>query len=137
MGVQVEWLDNRQRIIVFTVSGKWKWDELFASIETCHRMIAEVDTTVRTIFDVSHMMGWPLNPLENMKRANKFYHPRSSTVAIVGVSRFLQSIVTLFQRLVGFSNPNGVHFFDRLPDAIEFLNSQLPMKSRIETESSA
>jgi hypothetical protein len=125
MGIQVAWLDDKQRIIVYTFANKWKWDELFAAIETCHRMMDTVDYPVRTIFDVSRMVGWVENPIANMKRANEFYHPRSSTVALVGVSRILRSIVTLFQRFTRFSNPNGVHFFNTLPEAVDFLNIEI------------
>ena len=125
MGVQVKWLDNKQRIIVYTFANKWKWDDLFAAIETCHQMMDEVEHPVRTIFDVSRMVGWIENPITNMKRANEFYHPRSSTVAVVGVSRMLRSIITLFQRFTHFSNPNGVYFFNTLPEAVDFLNTEM------------
>jgi hypothetical protein len=125
MGVQVNWLDDKQRIIVFTLASKWKWDELFAAIETCHRMMDTVDYPMRTIFDVSRMVGWVENPIANIKRANEFHHPRSSTVALVGVSGMLRSIITLFQRFTRFSNPNGVYFFNTLPEAIDFLNAEI------------
>ena len=125
MSIQVEWLDNKQRIIVLTMIGRWQWDEMFDAIETCHRMMDTVDYPVRTLFDFTRNMTWPLNPLANMNRANQLRHPRSSTVAIVGLSRFFQSIVDLFQRFGKFSNPNGVRFFATLPEAIEFLNGQI------------
>ena len=125
MGIQVAWLDKKQHIIVYTFTNKWKWDDLFAAIETCHQMIDEVGHPVRTIFDVSRMVGWVENPIANMKRANEFYHPRSSTVALVGVSGMLRSIITLFQRFTRFSNPNGVYFFNTLPEAIDFLNAEI------------
>lgn len=124
MGVQVDWLDDKQ-IIVYTFANKWKWDELFAAIEMCHQMMDEVEHPVRTIFDVSRMVGWVENPIANMKRANEFYHPRSSTVAVVGVSRMLRSIITLFQRFTGFSNKSGVYFFNTLPEAVDFLHTEI------------
>ena len=136
MGIQVKWLDNQQRIIVYTFANKWKWDDLFTAIETCHQMMDEVDYPVRTIFDVSHMVGWVENPIANMKRANEFYHPRSSTVAVVGVSRMLRSIITLFQRFTHFSNPNGVHFFNTLPEAVDFLHTEIA-REVVRSDSSA
>jgi hypothetical protein len=124
MGVQVKWLDDKQHVIIYTFANKWKWDDLYAAIETSHRMMDTVGYPVRTIFDVSRMVGWVENPIANMKRANEFYHPRSSTVALVGVSGMLRSIITLFQRFTRFSNPNGVYFFDTLPEAIDFLHAE-------------
>jgi hypothetical protein len=125
MSIQVEWLDNKQRIIVLTMIGRWQWDEMFAAIETCHQMMDGVDYPVRTVFDFTRNMTWPLNSLENMRRANQLKHPRSSTVAIVGITRYFQIIVDLFQRFSNFSNPSGVYFFATMPEAVKFLNGQM------------
>jgi hypothetical protein len=125
MSIQVQWLDDTQRIIVLTMVGRWQWDEMFDAIEACHQMMDTVDYPVRTLFDFTRNVTWPLNPLANMRRANKLQHPRSSTVAIVGISRFFQAIVDLFQRFGNFSNPNGVHFFATMPEAVDYLNEQV------------
>lgn len=125
MGIRIDWLNDEKRIIVFTVTGKWKWQDMFDAIELCHQMMDSVDYPVRTLFDVSHTMGWPANPLANMRKTTEYVHPRSSTVAIVGVGGLLQSIIDLFQRLYRFTNPNGVQFFSSRAEAIAYLEKQI------------
>ena len=117
--------NKEKRIIIFTIAQKWKWQDMFDAIEQCHDMMDTVDYPVRTVFNVSHTMGWPPNPLANMRKASRYEHPRSSTVAIVGIGRLLQSIIELFQRLYRFTNPNGVFFFTTEEEAIAFLEQQI------------
>lgn len=126
MPIFVEWLNEQSCTIVISIVKQWSWEDIFSAIERCHAMMDSVSHPVCTIFDVSQSATWPTNPFKNLQKANEMTHPRSHIVTIVGLPPFYRGFVSVFQKMRGFSNPNGVFFFPKLEEAQLFLKEKHP-----------
>jgi hypothetical protein len=109
--------------ILFTLRGRWTWDEMYAGIDGCYTMMESVQHTVATIFDVREAEGLPANALTNMRQLNRRRHANSGKVVVVGLSAFPRVMLNTFARVYGFSNPNGVHFVETLDEALHLVGA--------------
>lgn len=115
MSLSITW--HSSTVILYTLQGKWTWDQMYSGIDTCYEMMDSVSHPVATIFDAREANGLPPNALTNLRNLNRRRHVNSGKVVVIGLSAFHRVILNTFAKLYGFSNPNGVQFVESLTAA--------------------
>lgn len=124
MGVTVNWYDERQDIILATISGDWEWTEIYAMVDQIDEMMDSVPHYVGTIIDVTDTHIWRPDVLDNLQVLNAKIHPQAAHSVICGLSSPIQRLLHVFNRFYsGFINPFGVFYKPTPEEATELIRT--------------
>lgn len=124
MNVITEWYDNNQRIIIFMVTGRYKWDELEANVVKSREMCASVshDELVHAIFDSREADGLlPRDAIVKLGRIAEGQASNAGVTVLVTESQLIHQIVDLAQTFydrVSSRSPRTVRNVFRLAKTI-------------------
>lgn len=138
MTVSVDWFDNDERIILFTMTEKWTWEELAPAIEESKTMCRAVyhDQRVHPIVDLRiGDMSIPRNIIKQMRGVAMGQPSNAGATIIVTKSGFVSNIFNLVSK----ASPDVVkqkmrQHFDLV---ITFEEAEKRIRALIETPQSA
>lgn len=120
MTVHIEWDSEDKNAIIWTLVGRWTWDEFAAAWSG---MIALLETTEGKkpdiIFDVRRMTMLPSDVITRMKRDYMNMPPETGRRLAVGVDAHLQLFWNMFTDLP-YANHLKMTYFETMEEALEF-----------------
>lgn len=127
MGVAVTWDNKDMGVLLYTVEGRWTWDDLFVAIEQARVMADSVaQEQVHSIIDIRAGSLFPKDALLHFRKmSNSDGHAKmkSGTAVLVGENFFVKSLVDIMSRW----NYRAMQHFTMtatLDEAREFLVAQ-------------
>lgn len=117
MPIETTWLDNTHRVILFTFSGRWTWDEFFEADEVAGQMAAGQEHMVDAIFDFAAAPMLPDRALTSSLNAAR----RSSALKNQGLTVVINAnrVVAVFLRAIETLAPGNVTSAEDLEAAQE------------------
>lgn len=120
MTVRIEWDNEDRNTIIWTLIGRWTWDEFDAAWS---EMIAMLDTAAGKkpdiVFDVRRMTMLPADVITRMKKDYLNIPPTAGRRLAVGVDTHLQLFWNTFTDLP-YANHLKMTYFETLEEALEF-----------------
>jgi len=127
MGVSVNWDNKEAGVLLYTVEGRWTWDDLFAAIERSRELADAVPADqVHSIIDIRAGSLFPQNAILHFRKmSNSAGNPKlkSGTAVLVGDNFFVKALVEIMSR---WNYRAMQHFYmtTTLDEAREFLVEQ-------------
>jgi hypothetical protein len=84
MGIRVEWDNNEQTIIRYSLEGHWTWDDLLTAVATSNAMLDAAGRKIHFIHDATTSKGVPNGALTHLRRFIGKEHPNTGRSVIVG-----------------------------------------------------
>lgn len=124
MAVRVEWNGEDRDAILWTLVGRWTWDEYAAGWS---EMLTLLETAAGKkpdiIFDVRHMTMLPADVVSRMKQDYLNIPAKAGRILAVGVDSQLQLFWNTFTDLPYASHLKAA-YFETLEEALEFARSK-------------
>ncbi len=102
MGVSVNWDHKEAGVMLYTVEGRWTWDDLFAAIEQARKLAESIpNEQVHSIIDIHAGSLFPHNALVHFRRmSNGTGNPKmkAGTAVLVGDNFFVKALVDIMSR---------------------------------------
>jgi len=102
MGVSVKWDNKAAGVQIYTVEGRWSWEDMFAAIRDARQMADEVALEqVNSIIDIRAGSLFPQNALTHFRRLSSGDgHPKvkAGIVVLVGDNFFVKALVDIMSR---------------------------------------
>ena len=127
MGVSVRWDHKEAGIMLYTVEGRWAWEDLFNAIDQARVLADSVDLEqVHSIIDIRAGSMFPQNALVHFRKmSNGTGNPKlkAGTAVLVGDNFFVKALVEIMSR---WNYRSMQHFMltTTLNEAREFLAQQ-------------
>ncbi len=121
MPITVQWLDDSQRIIFWTITDPWTLDELHLANKQGNDMIRTVDHQVCAVIDTLGVTI-PRTLFTSLNTLDRIAAPNFDTNAIVTHSPVVRAMLNMYRRL-----PNAklsFKLFDNLDDALAFVRER-------------
>ncbi len=103
MTVRVDWDDPDHSILLYSLSCRWTWDELYEAADKGLAMADTVSHTVDVIVDFRISQGLPPKAFAQFNRLNRMPTPQTGLVVITGGGTFLLSLFNLYILIAGSS----------------------------------
>lgn len=97
--IAVEWLEEKQRILLWVFEGKWGWTEFYESMTIAHQMIREAApdrVDIVALFLTSPSL--PPNVISNIKQVSLQSPENWLLTVIVGAGPFINAMVGIGRR---------------------------------------
>lgn len=122
MGVYVQWDSDEKRVVIWTLVGRWSWNEFQAAWEMMHSMLASIEHKVDFIYDVRHMSMLPADTITRLKGNYLNLPSKVGHLLAVGVDTNLRLFWNTFTDLP-YANHLKMTYFDTLEDAIAYVQT--------------
>ena len=127
MGVSVRWDNKEAGVLLYTVEGRWTWEDLFAAIE-CSRELANSVALeqVNSIIDIRAGSLFPQNAILHFRKmSNSAGNPKlkAGTAVLVGDNFFVKALVEIMSRW-NYRSMQHFSMTETLDEAREFLVEQ-------------
>jgi hypothetical protein len=134
MPVEIQWDDQEQTTLRYSIATPWTWNEFWIAFEQGLKMIDSVEGTVDYIFDDADIASRALPPgfLTQLGAIVRKRHPRAGTT--VFVSKEQSTSRTLWYRLASSvypSLPEKFVFAPTLDDARALLAKRQPNSTEL------
>lgn len=124
MAVHVQWDSEDRNAIIWTLIGRWTWDEYASAWSAMLTMLETVeDEKPDFIFDVRRMTMLPADVISQMKKAYLNLPPKAGRMLAVGVDADLQLFWNTFTDLP-YAQHLKMTYFETLEEAINFARSK-------------
>ena len=97
--IAVEWLDEKQRILLWVFEGKWGWKEFYESMTVAHQMIRDAAPSrvdIVALFLTSPSL--PPKVISNIKQVSLNSPENWRLTVIVGAGPFINTMVSVGRR---------------------------------------
>lgn len=121
MGVTVEWANADQRVILWTITGKWTWKEFDTAYEKMQAMAASVNHNVDGIYDLSQSILIPADVTTHVKFAFPYRPPNLRHVIAVGLDSYIQLLWNTLTTMPSLRQWRA-HFVDTIEEAYAFID---------------
>jgi hypothetical protein len=100
MSITVTWDDpDDQTRILFTINGRWTWEEFYNAIYEERAMMDSVSKPyVHSIVDIRHGRMFPSNALSHFARMSTTQHPKAGLMVMVGMGSFVKALMNMLNR---------------------------------------
>lgn len=120
MAVHIEWDSDAQRAIIWTLIGRWTWDEYASAWSEMTQMLeTAADKKPDLIFDVRRMTMLPADVITRMKQDYLNIPPAAGRLLAVGVDSHLQLFWNTFTDLP-YAGHLKMIYFETMDEALEF-----------------
>lgn len=98
MAIDLYWDDDELTTLLCVFDGRWKWDELYATLRTIKHITEDVTHEVTAIIDIRKGMSFPggsplnLQSLENAKQLLKMGESGTGVIVIVGANAVIRTM---------------------------------------------
>ncbi len=118
MTITIEWYDDQQDIILWTLDGAYEVREFFDALDEVMMHVEAADHVVYSILDYTNCPGIPPNSIAVFPRiANRIQHPRVGAVSVlVGAGSAIERLTSIFSKLF-----NRLHYTHTLEDAAVYI----------------
>lgn len=102
MSINVRWLDEEQRVIIYDMHGSWSWQMLFEAIEQAANMMDTVSQRIDVILDMRNSPTTPtFSPigLRGLIDARTTSHRNMGDFHVVGASQMVRVMHDIFMRM--------------------------------------
>ena len=111
MSSEVNWYDDRQRVIYWRFRGKGNWDEDAAAQRVSNALIQRVDHTVNVIGNLEGSPILPPNAISVYRANLSTSEPNTGVIVLVGANAFVRTMINLFLQLFPKSVPGTDFMF--------------------------
>ncbi len=101
MTVRVDWDDLDHSILLYTLSCKWTWDELYEAADKGIAMTKTVSHNICIIVDYQSSQGLPPGAFAQFNRITRLMTPQTELVIIAGGGTLLLSLLNIFFLIAG------------------------------------
>lgn len=96
MSIQVSWGNAEQTIILYTINGRWTWEQFYDAISQGRTMMESVaHPRVDFIVDMTRGKLLPGNALPQFARMSNNHHSKSGRMVIVGATGFIHALLNI------------------------------------------
>jgi hypothetical protein len=102
MPVAVQWDNPEKTIIRYDLTGRWTWDEFFATYAEASGMLASVEHTVNFIVNPLDYLSQGYLPAGTLQKTIGLYRngpPNTGITIVVGAGSFFRSLHGISQRI--------------------------------------
>jgi hypothetical protein len=107
MPVRVEWYDEAKTTVLYTIEGKWTWDELYPEYEKAIAMEKAQSHRVDVLIDMRECRYFPMNLLTHVQHISDKQPDNIGLSIIVSPNRFLNTLYDAGSRF----HPNIKRYF--------------------------
>jgi hypothetical protein len=102
MSIVVSWDNPEKTAIVYTITGRWTWDEFYEALQQERAMLeAEAGERVNFIVNMEQGRMLPDNALSHFARMPKSSHRKAGMMVLVGAGGFVQALMNILGRYPG------------------------------------
>jgi hypothetical protein len=134
MGIQYDWTDRDQGIVLFTIESPWTWDEYREVADSAFGVISKIRNPIATIVDVRRVGKLPPGrPLEELKRIEAQMPENVFASVVVGAPYIVMSFMNILMQMRPRANSVAL-FAGSIAEAqalIEKRYGELPEKPRV------
>ena len=98
MGIQLNWLNSDERVLVLTYEGQWSWDEMYAVADQAAALTVQKPYIVPRIIDFSKSAPPPLQSFVNARNVLNSLPSNTGTIYMVGGSQLIAILVSTFSK---------------------------------------
>ena len=99
MTIHVDWDNPEQTTLLWTVAGRWTWQESSDAIAKAWAMMESSPLPlVDSIVDMRHGNLVPDNALSNFSRTLSNAHPKTGFIVMAGMPPFIQALLNVYIR---------------------------------------
>jgi hypothetical protein len=96
MGITIAWDDAERTTLIYTIDGRWTWDEFYNTIYQAREMMENVPhAQVHSIVDISNGKLFPANALSHFARMSTARHPKTGMMVMVGMGSFVRALMNM------------------------------------------
>jgi hypothetical protein len=107
MTILVNWDNAEKTTILYTIHGRWTWEDLYDALDKGRGMMDSVShEKVDFIVDMSDCKLLPDNALSNFARMTNKPHPKNGRMVMVGATTFVRALLNMLGRYQG-ANDNA------------------------------
>jgi hypothetical protein len=94
MAMNVMWDNPEKTVILYTIHGRWTWDELYETLDAGRELMDTVPhAKVDFIVDMTECKLLPDNALSNFARMTSKPHPKSGRMVMAGATTFIRALL--------------------------------------------
>jgi hypothetical protein len=117
MPVSVEWKNEDQTILGYTLDGRWNWTELYRATEHGLSLNNNFHKNVYVTVDLRTSLGLPSGGVTQLTRLAEIPRPNTRMVLIVGGGSLTASLVSIYKR-IRFTSSTVVKWVPSMEDAL-------------------
>lgn len=123
MGVDIQWANDDQTVILCTISGEGTWEDLYTMVEQQVVMMASVDHIVHNILNFeAEIKRIPPNAFLHLRRLMSIDRPNEGGVVIVGGPAMAKNLLSIVHRIYGLRDEAArMMFADTVEEAYTLL----------------
>jgi hypothetical protein len=96
MAMNVMWDNPEKTVILYTIHGRWTWDELYETLDAGRDLMDNVShDKVDFIVDMTDCKLLPENALSNFARMANKPHPKSGRMVMAGATSFIRALLNV------------------------------------------
>jgi hypothetical protein len=108
MGIDVDWHDAEETIIVWKFESTWTWDDYHDAVAAGERMgNSKPNMRIDQIMDLTGNRTFPRNIAKNIQQGQTKEDPNRDYVIVIVGNHLVKGIVDLVRT---FSNKHGAHY---------------------------
>ncbi len=102
MSIQVNWDDAEKTTLLYTIDGRWTWDDLYDSLDLGRDMMDSVShERIDFIVDMTACRLLPDNALSHFSRMASKPHSKSGRMVMAGATTFVRALLNAMGRYQG------------------------------------
>jgi hypothetical protein len=123
MTILVNWDNAEKTTILYTIHGRWTWEDLYAALDEGRGMMDSVShDKVDFIVDMTDCKLLPENALSHFARMTNKPHPQNGRMVMAGATTFVRALLNVLGRYQGANeNAKAVKAVPTLEEAREVI----------------
>jgi hypothetical protein len=102
MSIHVSWDDAEKTTILYTIDGRWTWNDLYDALDLGRDLMDSVSQEhVDFIVDMTACKLLPDNALSHFARMANKPHPKSGRMIMAGATAFVRALLNVMGRYHG------------------------------------
>ncbi len=102
MAMNVMWDNPEKTTILYTIHGRWTWDELYQTLDQGRDLMDTVShDKVDFIVDMTDCKLLPDNALSHFARMSSKPHPKSGRMVMAGATSFIRALLNVMGKYQG------------------------------------
>jgi hypothetical protein len=108
LAIQVAWDNDEKTTLLYTILGRWTWEELYDALDEGRTFMDSVSHEhVDFIVDMTDCKLLPANALSHFARMSSKPHPKSGRMVMAGATTFVRALLNVLGRYQGSATKAG------------------------------
>jgi hypothetical protein len=102
MAILVNWDDAEKTTLLYTIDGRWTWNDLYDSLDLGRELMDSVShDSIDFIVDMTNCRLLPDNALSHFSRMSSKPHAKSGRMVMAGATTFVRALLNAMGRYQG------------------------------------